>query len=146
MIITSGKIHSAQKCVIYGAEGIGKSTLASKFPSPVFCDTEGSTKQLDVRRTPKPAKWMDILEQAMYFINHPDEFGTFVLDTADWAERLCVEHVCEMGMKDGLESFGYGKGYVYLCEEFGKLLNLLEELVGRGVHAVLTAHAKMRKS
>jgi len=143
--ITSGRIQGAQKCVIYGAEGIGKSTLASRFPSPVFCDTEGSTKLLDVRRTPKPNDWPDILEQVKYFINHPDELQTFVLDTADWAERLCVEHVCDKALKDGLESFGYGKGYVYLGEEFGRLLNLLEELINRGVHVVVTAHAKMRK-
>ena len=38
MNITSGKIMSAQKVVIYGPEGIGKSTMASKFPNPLFCD------------------------------------------------------------------------------------------------------------
>ena len=48
MDITSGKIESAQKVIIYGPEGIGKSTFASKFPSPLFSDTEGSTKHMDV--------------------------------------------------------------------------------------------------
>ena len=40
---------------------------------------------------------------------------------------------------------GYGKGYVYVAEEFGRLLNLLEEAVDNGIHVVLTAHAMMRK-
>ena len=30
--ISSGIVSRAQKVVIYGAEGIGKSTLASQFP------------------------------------------------------------------------------------------------------------------
>ena len=46
--IQTGKIETAKKVVIYGPEGIGKSTLASKFPRPVFIDCEGSTNELDV--------------------------------------------------------------------------------------------------
>lgn len=42
--ISTGKVHTAVKTVIYGAEGIGKTTLAAQFPSPLFIDTEGSTK------------------------------------------------------------------------------------------------------
>ena len=51
MNITSGIIKSAQKVVIYGPEGIGKSTFASQFPDPLFIDTEGSTKKLNEERT-----------------------------------------------------------------------------------------------
>ena len=40
MEITSGKIDTAIKTVIYGPEGIGKSTLAAQFPRPVFIDTQ----------------------------------------------------------------------------------------------------------
>ena len=55
--ITSGVVSSAQKVVIYGPEGIGKSTFAAQFPDPVFIDTEGSTKKLNIRRFPKPTSW-----------------------------------------------------------------------------------------
>ena len=51
MNITTGKRKRAQKVVVYGTEGIGKTTFASHFPSPVFIDTEGSTDHLDVART-----------------------------------------------------------------------------------------------
>ena len=36
--ITGGKIERAQKVVLYGPEGVGKTTFASKFPSPLFID------------------------------------------------------------------------------------------------------------
>ena len=60
MEIIRGKIPSAKKIVIYGPEGIGKSTLASQFPEPLFIDTEGSTKELDVARFPEPKSMGDV--------------------------------------------------------------------------------------
>lgn len=145
MQITRGKITRAQKIVIYGPEGIGKSTFAAAFPNPVFIDTEGSTNHMDVARLPRPSSWTMLLEQVRYIRQHPETCGTLVIDTADWAEQLCVTEICAKSQKAGIEDFGYGKGYVYLAEEFGKLLNLLEEIVDRGIHVVLTAHAKMRR-
>lgn len=146
MNIIRGKIASAKKSVVYGPEGIGKSTLASRFPEPVFIDTEGSTKEMDVARTEAPSSWAMLSEQVRYFIQHPETLKTLVIDTADWAEQLCIAEVCARYQKSGLEDFGYGKGYVFLQEEFGRLLNLLTELVDKkGIHVVLTAHAKMRK-
>lgn len=145
MNITRGKLDSAQKVVIYGTEGIGKSTFASLFPEPVFIDTEGSTKKLDVARTPKPSSWTMLMEQVRYFRDNPSKCRTLAIDTADWAERLCIEHICSKSQKSGIEDFGYGKGYTYLEEEFGRFLNLLEEVVERGVNVVIAAHASMRK-
>lgn len=42
--------------------------------------------------------------------------------------------------KSSIEEFGYGKGYTYVQEEFGRLLNLLTEVIKVGVNVVLTAH------
>lgn len=145
MRITSGKIDSAIKTVIYGPEGIGKSTLAAQFPRPVFIDTEGSTTHMDVRRTPRPQSWAELLSTVKWIVDHPAEAGTLVIDTADWAETLCTETVCARAQKSGIEEFGYGKGYTYLAEEFGRLIILLDLAKDRGINVVVTAHAKMRK-
>ena len=145
MELIRGKQSKALKCLLYGPEGIGKSTFASHFPNPVFIDTEGSTVQMDVARTPKPTSWMMVIEQVTYFIKHPNEIGTLVIDTADWAEKICIEQLCASKQVKGIEDFGYGRGYVYLAEEFGRLLNALNELIDLGINVVLTAHAQMRK-
>ena len=58
---------------------------------------------------------------------------------------LCITQICDKNHKGSIEDFGYGKGYTFVQEEFGRLLNLLEEVVRTGVNVVLTAHAKMRK-
>lgn len=140
-----GKIPSAQKVVIYGVEGIGKSTFASQFPNPLFIDTEGSTKLMEVARLPKPSSWTMLMDEIRYVRDNPSICNTLVIDTADWAEILCIDHICSKNKKEGIEDFGYGKGYTYLEEEFGRLLNLLEEVIHRGVNVCLTAHATMRK-
>lgn len=146
MEITRGKIPSAKKVVIYGPEGIGKSTFASNFPDPVFIDTEGSTNNMDIARLPAPTSWSMLLEEVRYILDHPDVCKTLVIDTADWAEQLCSAAICGKYQKSGIEDFGYGKGYVFLQEEFGRLLNLLTDLVEqKKINAALTAHAKMRK-
>lgn len=143
--IINGKTGGALKTVLYGPEGIGKSTLAAQFPRPLFIDTEGSTRHMDVTRTERPTSWAMLLEQVKCVRDDPSLCGTLAIDTADWAEQLCIDSICATKKLAGIEDMGCGKGYVYLAEEFGRLLNLLEEVVGKGVHVVLTAHAMMRK-
>ena len=143
--ITKGKIDRAQKVVIYGAEGIGKSGLAAKFPDPLFIDTEGGTTHMDVRRIEKPQSWEEMLSVVKEVAATKDVCRTLVLDTADWAEQLIVSYLCTKYKQNSIESFGYGKGYTYLGEEFSRLLGALDTVLTSGVHVVVTAHAKMRK-
>ena len=145
MKITSGKIPSAQKVLIYGPEGIGKSTLAAQFPDPLFIDVEGSTKHMDVKRLPTPTSWTMLKEAVAYVRLNPGVCKTLIIDTADWAEILCTAQVTAKAQVNGIEDFGYGKGYTYLAEEFGNLLNLLTEVIEAGIHVVLTAHAMIKK-
>lgn len=142
--ITSGKVHTAVKTVIYGAEGIGKTTLAAQFPSPLFIDTEGSTKQLDVARLPAPSSW-EMLLQELDFVRDKRPCGTLVIDTVDWAEQLCIADLCAKNGKSGIEDFGYGKGWEFEKESFGKFLNKLTEVINAGINVTLTAHAALRK-
>ena len=143
--ISSGRIEKPQKVVIYGPEGIGKTTFAAQFPDPVFIDTEGSTYHMNVKRTEKPQSWQQLMDQVQQIAQTPGICKTLVLDTADWAEMICTEMVCNKYQKKGIEDFGYGKGYVFLQEEFGRLLNALTEVINAGMNVVMTAHAKMRK-
>lgn len=141
--MTTGKIATAQKVVIYGPEGVGKTTLAAAFPQPLFIDTEGSTNKMDVARYPKPTSW----EMLKNEVREAPKTGckTIIIDTIDWAEKLCLMSICDAHQKKGIEDFGYGKGYVWEREEFGKFLDLLQDIANGGVNVVLTAHAQIRK-
>jgi hypothetical protein len=144
MQLTSGKVQKAQRIVIYGPEGIGKSTLANQFPKPVFIDTEGSTNWMDVKRM-ECLSWQDILDAVKLLKANNQGFKTVIIDTADWAERFCVQHLCANSNKTSIEDFGYGKGYTFLAEEFGRLLTSLNTLVDTGMHIIFIAHCTVKK-
>lgn len=145
MNISSGKIKTAQKVTIYGPEGIGKTLFAANFPDPLFIDTEGSTKNYNIKRfEDKPTSW-EMLKQQVAYVKQNKPCKTLVIDTIDWAEQLCIDFICSSHDKKGIEDFGYGNGYVYEKEEIGRLLNSLEEIISLGINVVLTAHAQMRK-
>lgn len=143
--VISGKIHKAKKVVLYGPEGIGKSSLASQFPKPIFIDTEGSTTELVVDRLPKPTSWEMLKQQVNWVKQQVGRFETLVIDTIDWAEMQCNEFICAQHNKKGIEDFGYGKGYIYASEEFGRFLNLLSDVIEVGINVVLTAHSHVVK-
>lgn len=143
--ITRGKIDRALKVVAYGSEGIGKTTFAAAFPEPLFIDTEGGTAHMDVRRIDRPQSWEELLSIISEVAADPNVCKTLVLDTADWAEALCVAYVCQKYKQNSIESFGYGKGYTILGEEFGRLFAALDAVIASGKNVVITAHAKMRK-
>lgn len=145
MQITTGKQTVAQRAVIYGPEGIGKSTLGSQFPKPVFIDVESGTSQLNVSRTDKPTSWSMLLGIVGELTRDHHGFETVVIDTADSAERLCLAHVCAVGQKESIEDFGYGKGFTKMGEEWNKLLNSLTQLRDGGMNIVLLAHSYLRK-
>ena len=143
--ISSGKISRAVKTVIYGPEGIGKSTLASQFPNPLFLDMEGGTAQMDVRRIEKPKTWPELIATVNEVAKTPGICGTLVLDTADWTEGMLIGHICKVYNQKSIEGFGYGKGYTYLGEEWQKLMDAFTRVIEAEMNVTIIAHAKQRK-
>lgn len=145
MKISKGKKKTAVRWVIYGTEGIGKSTLVSHFPDPLYIDTEAGTLQLDVNRFDEINTWTDVTDAIDYVIKNPDVCETLVLDTADRAEQMLIQDMLETDQKSSIEDYGYGKGYTKLQERFQKeLLNRLDKLIAKGKQIVVIAHSKQR--
>jgi hypothetical protein len=146
MEITGGLLIEPQRLVVYGPEGIGKSTIVSRTPNPVFIDVEGSTADLDVQRSPIPGSWTALIDTVNEFAVDHHGHKTLVVDTADCAERLCIDHVCA---SNNLTSLGgqddFGKSYGILDTEWRRLLDMLTRVAKSGMHVCLTAHAKQRK-
>ena len=85
-----------------------------------------------------------LMSEVQEFLNNPQGYKTLVIDSIDWAEAKAIEMICA-GMKvNGIEDIGWSKGYTYLNEEMGRLLNLLTEVINRGVNVVLIAHMVIR--
>lgn len=144
--IEKGKQWKPPKVVIYGPEGIGKTTLASKFPRPLFIDFEGGSSRMDVDRIPRPgslAELKAILDELKK--DHAD-YKTLVLDTADWMEQLLIEDICTSRKIRSLDEIAYGKGFSLLRDtlaEFFDRLSRFQAATGMGV--LFCAHAIQRK-
>ncbi len=146
MKLTSGLISRPQRVVIYGPEGIGKSTLAAAFPDPVFCDAEQGTAHLDVYRTPLVTSWSMYTGQIQEFIRDLHGRKTLVIDTADWVEKLAIEQVVSENQwvaLGGNDDFGHS--YNVLAKAWNQSLDMLSRVRDAGMNIVLLAHAKMRK-
>jgi hypothetical protein len=143
--LTCGVQKRPLKVLIYGHEGIGKSTMAAELPSPVFIDIEAGTDQLPVARLPRPTSWAMLLDEVRSVRDGQVPCSTIVIDTADAAERLCIEAVCAKKGYESIESPGYGRGYTEVKDEFAHLLDLLSEVIEHGINATLLCHAILSK-
>lgn len=142
--VTSGIVARPVKCCVYGVEGIGKSTFASKFPDPLFFDLDKGTARLNVKRVTDIQSWPQLMQSVEEVWKDPGLCRTLVIDTADAAERLCISHICAKKEKSGIEDFSYGSGYSYLVEEFARFLLNLETCVTQGINVVILAHAVLK--
>ena len=142
MNIIKGKQQRAQRVVLYGVESVGKSTFAAQFPKPLFLDIEQGTSHLDVDRCDINSwkQLTDALAEAK-----ATDYKTIVIDSADWAERLCVEDLLATSKKTSIEDFGYGKGWVMVAERISRMLTSIDALIDGGKHVVLIAHSRIVK-
>ena len=146
--IERGKKPRPPRLLIYGTEGIGKSTIASQAPEPVFVQTEDGLGEIDCDKFPL-AKSFDEAEatlNALHVENHG--FQTVVIDSADWLERQVWDAVCVEYAAKSIEKVdgGYGKGYVYATNYWRRLLDRLIPLHSdRQMAIILIAHAKVEK-
>lgn len=149
--IKTGPTARPQKVVLYGAEGIGKSTLAAGFPNPLFLDLEDGTAHISVRRlTRTELPSCAAVRAALREIAQagPEVAGTVVLDTVDWLEAMAAEEVIAEANDSkitSIESFGYGKGYTHLKEKLTMVLADLDRCIRAGQHVVLLAHSRVAR-
>lgn len=143
--LTYGVQSQPLRVVIYGPGGIGKSTFGAQSPHPVFLGPEDGSALLDVSRFPQPHDWRDVLDAVQSLTEEPHDFGTLVIDSADWLEPLCWAHVCREAKKPDIESFGYGKGYVAALEAWRVFLSAVERMrKAKRMHVVVIAHGEVK--
>lgn len=141
--IKRGRIDMPIRALLYGMEGVGKSTFAAGAPSPIFLGLEGGTTRLDIARLPEPRSWDEAIEGLALLEHEEHEFKSVVIDTVNWLEPLAWLKVT--GGKYSIEEHlkGFGKGYTAAIDHWRVLVAHLERLWSvKKMHIILLGHAQ----
>lgn len=143
---------TAERIVLHGATGIGKTTFLANSPMPFVIDLDQGSSRIKISRNKKPVTtWLELIAIVRWFADNDHPFKTLGIDTVGQAERLCHEHVIRtVGGKGGkaVKSIsevagGFGQGYTIAAEEFRNLLGELERVWRKGIRIVLISHTKL---
>jgi len=146
--IQRGKTPMPPRLLVYGTEGIGKSTLAANAPKPIFVQTEDGLGEIACEKFPLATSVDDVLAALAELDTEQHDYQTVVLDSLDWTERLIWDAVCQEFRATCIEKAdgGYQRGYVHALTHWRKVVDALNALrLGKGMAVILIAHAKVEK-
>jgi hypothetical protein len=143
MQILTDKGVSGWQGLIYGAGGIGKSTLAAQAPNPLFIDLENGIARYGFARTPLIKTLEEFKDSLRFFFN--SEYETAVIDTVDFLETIIHEDVCAKHGWKNMEAAGYGKAYMVAQKTWLDLLGIFEKIsVEKKKNILLIGHDQIR--
>jgi len=118
---------------IYGVGGIGKTTLASTAPKPIFLDAEEGTKALGTRGIDVPFiqvnSWADV-QEAWKMVKDDDEYKTIVIDPIGRFMDLLINEL-KGGGNMTLQKWGLAKE---------RMRSFIWAIKTSGKHALFVAH------
>lgn len=146
--ITKGKKEGAQIHVIFGDNGVGKTTWAASFPGVLIADLEGGSNHLDVERiSSERIPTLDVFRAILKeLINLKHSYKTFVIDSIESLESLISDAVCAEGKVKSIELYdgGYGKGYIRSREIMREIMADLQSLRSVGITSIIVGHAQVK--
>lgn len=149
MKVIKGKTKRASKVIVYGQEGVGKTTLVGSIPKVLILDTEDGCGRYDYPHL-RCRNWVELQDSLREIGKEVKEkkfeYSAIAIDSIDWAEEALIRHMCQGAGVESIENVaGYGKAYVMLGEQFGEFLAGLNWLIERGVNVIMTGHAQIKK-
>lgn len=144
--ITSGKVAKPHRLLVYGIDGVGKSSFAAGAPEVLFLGAEEGTNHLDVNRL--GVDTLEGLRSALRELaNGEHNYKSLAVDTLDWLEKLVYAEVIANHDKKiaSIEDIPYGKGRVKALETWVELLPLFTACWNKGMNIILLAHSWVKK-
>ncbi len=146
--VQTGRENRPPRLMIYGQEGVGKSTYGASAPDAIFIQTEDGLGEINCHKFPLAKSLDEVLAELTALRDEDHNYKTVVIDSADWLERLIWDRVCtDFGVRsiekaDG----GYGKGYVHAVGYWRSVVSLLDDLRNkRGMIVIIIAHSKVER-
>jgi hypothetical protein len=124
---------------------MGKTTLASEWPNPVFLQAEdGTPGDLELASFGPIVAYDDILDALGALYNDEHDRRTVVLDSLDRVEPMVWAKVCHDRGWESIETPGYGRGYIEVDAYWRVLIDGFNALRhDRGMNVVYIAHSSV---
>lgn len=145
--VVNGRQPSPPLVLIYGKQGVGKTTFGAGAPKPIILRVEDD-RQNDAPKTPLLTSYADVMGAIKELTEEKHDYQTAVLDSLTSLEELVWRETCTRvsGNTGSIESFGYGKGYVEALRFWAGIRDALARLRDkRGMAVVITAHQQVKK-
>lgn len=143
--LKSTKRNDPPVMLLYGVDGIGKTSLAAEFPDPIYLATEGERPPSDIEMaTPGTIEsFDDLLNIIGELLTVEHDRRTVIIDSADGLEPLVWAATCARLGINSIEEAGFGKGYVEADTEWNELMSALSALAQAGIYVVILAHPEI---
>lgn len=135
----------APRIVIHGGPGIGKSTLASQAPSPIFIDLEGGLGELPTNAF-QPTSFDEVLESIGVLFTEEHSYQTLAIDSLDWLEAMIWKKVVDNNKVEDISKIAYGQGYAEalgLWKKFFEGVTALRNV--KGMMVLMICHSQILK-
>ena len=144
-LITKGAQRRPHFILLYGVDGVGKSSFGAEAPAPIFLGTDDGLDTIDAPAFPIPKDWATVKEAVSELLHTEHPFKTLVIDTVNGLEVLLWNHVIKEDRVSSIEEVGggFGKGYVLAAEHWAQFLNDLKRLRAK-MNVILLGHAQIK--
>lgn len=144
--IMKGLQPGPRRLLLYGTQGIGKSTFVASSESPIFIQTEDGLGEIGCDKFPVAETFEQVMTALTELYTQSHRYRTVAIDSLDWLERLIWNEVCRKRNVTNIEDIGYAKGYTFALNYWREFLEGLTALRrDKGMTIVLIAHAKIEK-
>lgn len=149
--VASAKSNQPDRIVIYGVEGVGKTTFGAQAPAPIFLCAEDGVRSLDVPKLltshgDDPKTFNDVLDCLGCLISEEHSYRTLVVDTVDWLEPLIkADTMATFCQGDEGKYDAFGRGLKMSIGNWRKLLVMLDAVrTSKNMEIILLAHAQLK--
>ena len=146
--VERGRTAKPPRILVYGTEGIGKSTFGSQTPKPIFIQTEDGLDEIDCDKFPLATTYDEIVSALGDLRREQHSYDSVVIDALDWLERLVWDTLCLESGANSIEKVdgGYSKGYTHALTYWREIIDHLNALRNsRGMVVLLIAHSKIER-
>lgn len=145
LVKPANSVWQAQKIVLYGVQGIGKTTFGATFDNPILAPIEDGAHNVNIMSFPKITEYGQMVD-IITALHEEHPYKTLVVDSLDWMEPLVWAYTCALHQKQNIEDFGYGKGYVMALDSWRNIMSGLDSLrENMGMNVVLIAHTHIKR-